>query len=152
MMKKSKIIFGLGMIVFIFVNFLFANTPDTTWTKTYGTTEDESNGDFSIILTNVEDEDFSEEFLFVSQSGTNPFKERTKVLYGLTKLSKVRIVLYNSLGQEVKVLLNEKKNPGIHTTAWNGRDNSSNRVSSGVYLMRFEAEDFKITKKLLLIR
>jgi flagellar hook assembly protein FlgD len=50
------------------------------------------------------------------------------------------------------MLVNTKETAGMHTIIWDGRDTAGKKVSSGVYFLRFEAEVYSATKKLLLIR
>ena len=41
---------------------------------------------------------------------------------------------------------------GSHTVRWSGTDTFGLRVSSGVYILRFDAEEFTQTRKMLLLR
>ena len=59
--------------------------------------------------------------------------------YGLPYGSDVRVVVYNLLGQEVRLLVNDKKKAGTHMVIWDGRDNAGEKASSGIYFLRFEA-------------
>lgn len=60
--------------------------------------------------------------------------------------------VYNILGARVKTLLNKRQNAGKYTIIWNGRDERGNKLPSGFYFLRLEANDYKGTRKLLLIR
>ena len=114
--------------------------------------EDESDSNFTIQSTGIEEELLPKTF-FVSLRDPNPSQaDRTLIKYGLPKSSNVHIVIYNLLGQEVRNLVNKKENAGIHTTIWDGKDEAGERVSSGVYFLRFEAGGYKATRKLLVMR
>jgi N-acetylneuraminic acid mutarotase len=70
----------------------------------------------------------------------NPFNPSTTITYFLSKTEKVRIVVYNLLGQEVCTLVDKKKPAGFHELLWDGKDDYGHRVASGVYLYRLEAK------------
>jgi hypothetical protein len=61
--------------------------------------------------------------------------------------SRVRLVVYDLLGQEVAVLVDENRAPGIYQATFEARE-----LSSGVYLYRLRAGDFVQSRKLLLLR
>ncbi|OYD15955.1 hypothetical protein CH333_04620, partial [candidate division WOR-3 bacterium JGI_Cruoil_03_44_89] len=89
---------------------------------------------------------------FLSQNNPNPFAGETIIKYGLPRSSNVHIVIYNPLGQEVTTLVNRNQPAGYHTVTWDGRDDAGIKVSSDVYFLRFEAGDYSITRKLLMMR
>ncbi|MDO9575274.1 MAG: T9SS type A sorting domain-containing protein, partial [bacterium] len=86
------------------------------------------------------------------QNYPNPAQARTCIKYGLPKVSKVSLKVYNVAGQEVCTLVDERQKAGYYTLQWDGRDNTNRTVACGVYFYRFEADDFKDTKKLILLR
>jgi hypothetical protein len=51
------------------------------------------------------------------------------------------------LGREVAVLVNERRNTGVHEVKFNGSN-----LASGVYFYRLQAEEFVATKRLLLLK
>ncbi len=59
----------------------------------------------------------------------------------------VRLSVYDILGREVAVLVNEKKQPGSYTVTWN-----ASGVASGLYICRLSAVDQIAIKKMLLVR
>jgi hypothetical protein len=74
------------------------------------------------------------------------------VEYTIGRQGSVSLNVYNLLGQEVRNLVRENKTAGSYKINWNGRDNSGRRVSSGVYLVRLEAQGQTATGKLLVVR
>ena len=62
------------------------------------------------------------------------------------------MVIYNLLGQQVKVLANDFMNAGRHLIDWNGLDTHGNSVASGVYFYELRAGNFVSKKKMLLLR
>ncbi|MGE5457331.1 MAG: T9SS type A sorting domain-containing protein, partial [Methanococcaceae archaeon] len=89
----------------------------------------------------------------LKQNYPNPFNPLTVIRYGLPKTSRVKIKIFNSIGKEVDVLVNDVKNAGYHEMIWN-----ASRNASGVYFCTIEAisEDgensFKSASKLILMK
>lgn len=81
------------------------------------------------------------------QNYPNPFNPRTTVQYQVPKQSFILIKLFNSLGQEIKVLVAEEKMPGNYQTSFDISD-----LKSGVYFYQMRTKDFVETKKLVLIK
>ena len=70
----------------------------------------------------------------------NPFNSITNLRFELPEVAKVKLNVYNMLGQEVVTLIdNDNMNPGYHQTYWNGADRTGKAVASGLYFYRFEA-------------
>ncbi len=86
------------------------------------------------------------------QNYPNPFNPNTKIRFDLPKNEHVKVSIYNILGQEVHVLLNEPRIAGFHEEIWNGRDRFNRPVASGVYFYRINAGQFNATKKMLLVK
>ncbi len=77
----------------------------------------------------------------------NPFNPETTIPYEVPIESRVRIEVYNILGQRVARLLNERKQAGRHTLNYD-----FSGLSSGVYIYRMQAGDKQFTKKMLLLK
>jgi len=77
----------------------------------------------------------------------NPFNPSTTITYTIGETSNVKLSVYNSLGQEVAVLVQGTKNKGTHRIRFNAAN-----LSSGVYYYKIETGNFTKTKKMLLIR
>jgi photosystem II stability/assembly factor-like uncharacterized protein len=87
------------------------------------------------------------------QNHPNPFNASTTIRYGLPASSEVSLKIFNVLGEEIGVLLdNELKEEGYHIHIWNGRDKFGLRVSSGVYFYQLKIGQSSYTKKMLLIK
>lgn len=78
----------------------------------------------------------------ISESGIrvypNPFFSDTMVSFSIKENQYVIINLYNLKGQKVKTLLNEYKSKGHHTVKWDGKNNESNELPDGIYLMQIK--------------
>jgi hypothetical protein len=85
----------------------------------------------------------------LEQNYPNPFNPSTTIGFGVSGLgsSWVTLAVYDLLGHEVAVLVNEKKEAGYHEVRFDGTG-----LSSGVYFYRIQAGDFIETRKLLLLK
>lgn len=77
----------------------------------------------------------------------NPFNPVTTIHYAIPRTAHIRLLVFNSLGQSVSVIVNELQAPGWHVAHFDGSG-----MSSGVYFCRLEADDFSDTRKLLLVK
>ncbi len=71
----------------------------------------------------------------------DPFNPETNLKYDLAKSAHVRIVVYNSLGQRVKTIVNRVQPMGQHTVKWDGTNNYGHSVSPGMYVARMIVKD-----------
>jgi len=83
----------------------------------------------------------------LQQNYPNPFNPETNIRFGLPNANRVKIEVYNMLGQRVAELLNEHKLAGFHTVKFDGSN-----FASGVYFYKIQAGDFLQVKKMLLVR
>ncbi|MDP4115244.1 MAG: T9SS type A sorting domain-containing protein [Bacteroidota bacterium] len=83
----------------------------------------------------------------LSNNYPNPFNPSTIICYQLPKNGWVTIKVYDILGNEVKTLVNENKSPGSYTVCFD-----AGRLSSGVYIYRIVAGEYKASKKMMLIK
>ena len=82
----------------------------------------------------------------------NPFVKQTRIDYALPKQTSVEIVIYDVSGRKVTILASEIQQPGYYSMVWNGTDDKDRKVASGVYFIRFEADEFKTQDKVLLVK
>ena len=87
-----------------------------------------------------------DEFI-LSQNYPNPFNPSTKIRFALQKSSFARIVIYDALGREVEIIVNELLNAGTYEANWN-----ADKFSSGVYFYKLETEEFVETKKMVVLK
>jgi len=83
----------------------------------------------------------------LSQNYPNPFNPTTKIKYQIPELSFVTIKIYDVLGNEIAILVNEEEPVGIYEVEFNG-----SRLTSGVYIYQLRAGDYTNTKKMILLR
>lgn len=110
-----------------------------------------------VDVTEVEEEEEEEKELLpedfsICQNYPNPFNPHTVIEYALPEQSHVSIVVYNILGQKVRVLRDEMERAGFKKVVWDGKDDKGFDVASGVYFYRIQATDFVKCKKMLLLK
>ena len=81
------------------------------------------------------------------QNYPNPFNPGTKINFDISIRSFVSLKVYDVLGNEVAVLVNEFKNPGSYRTVFNGSN-----LSSGLYFYTLVSGEFKETKLMILLK
>ena len=81
------------------------------------------------------------------QNYPNPFNPSTTITYELPNSSEVRLSVFDMLGREVSVLVNERNEAGVHDVKFDGSN-----VASGVYVYRLTVGDFVQSKKLVLLK
>ena len=104
------------------------------------------------VLTHVSLDHISPKQFALRQNYPNPFNPTTTIQFELPRARHVSIAIYNLIGQKVITLVNRRFDAGLHKVNWNGRAGNDSPLSSGVYLMRMEAEEFNEVKKLTLIQ
>ncbi len=87
---------------------------------------------------------------FVTSVRPNPFTRATRIEYTLPKHGKVNVKVYNTLGQEVTTLFDGIKKSGTHELEWTGIDKNGTVLPKGIYFLKIETSDNKVTKKIIL--
>ena len=77
----------------------------------------------------------------------NPFNPSTMIRFTLPKPSEVKIEVYNTSGQRVEILINQRMAAGTHKVEFTAQN-----LSSGVYFYRIEAGEFQDVKKMILLK
>jgi hypothetical protein len=88
----------------------------------------------------------------LEQNYPNPFNPSTTIRFDLPEAGRVRLAIYDLVGREIAVLMDEKWSQGEHEARWDGLDARHVPVPSGVYLYRLDAAPHHGTGKLLLLR
>ena len=81
------------------------------------------------------------------QNFPNPFNPSTEIKYDIPNETFVRLVVYDLLGHEVSVLVNETKRPGSYTAAWGSGNNPS-----GVYIYKLTSGNYEHVMKMVLLK
>ncbi len=82
----------------------------------------------------------------------NPFNASTEIRYRLPEDGPVSLRIFNTLGQEVRRLVQAHQAAGDHSILWGGRDDAGNELSSGLYFCRLQTGEFAQTVKMVLLR
>jgi len=133
------------------------NGSETVWLKACdpGGLCDSNEATFTVLGSSSADEDSlllrSGDFL-LNQNHPNPFNLKTNFTCSLPTGSKIRLVIYNSLGERVRTLIDGHQPPGCKSFDWDARDDKGNAVASGIYFYRIETDEFAETKKMLLLK
>lgn len=102
---------------------------------------------YSEQITNVESKNIIPINFQLLQNYPNPFNPTTTISYSIPEEKFITLKIYDVLGREVSVLVNEKKPAGNYKVEFN-----ANNLSSGVYFYRLTAEGYTDTKKFVLLR
>ena len=98
-------------------------------------------------LTGIEDKKDRPQNFTLAQNFPNPFNPMTSIEYSVVQSQNVTIKVFNVLGKEVAVLVNEKKEPGTYIAEF-----KTNGLPSGLYFYRMETGGFVQTKKMILLK
>ncbi len=103
---------------------------------------------FTVTLTGVKNVENSVPKKYsLEQNYPNPFNPSTTINYSIPKTNLVTIKVFDILGNEVALLVNEEKSPGNYKVNFN-----ASKFASGVYIYRIQAGNFTQAKKLLLMK
>ena len=83
----------------------------------------------------------------LAQNYPNPFNPITTIKYTLPKAAKVRVEVYNLLGQMVEILVDSEQEASYQSVRWDG-----SKMASGVYFYRLTTTDFTSTKRMVLMK
>ena len=90
----------------------------------------------------------------LEQNYPNPFNSSTNIYYTLSKASQVRLVIYNALGQKVRIIVNDFQAAGPYIKRWEGLMDNGLAAPSGVYFYEIFAQNgeqsFKQVRKMVL--
>ena len=82
----------------------------------------------------------------------NPFNSSTLIPFQLAARSRVRLEIFNLLGQRVRTLVDKVEQPGVHRVAWDGHDDAGRQLTSGLYVYRLLTNGFAAQRRMLLLR
>jgi hypothetical protein len=86
------------------------------------------------------------------QNYPNPFNPNTTIRFSTPEQSHVRITIFNLLGQKIRTLVDEEYLPGYHSVVWDGTDERSRLVASGIFFYMFKAGNNVHIKKMVLLK
>ena len=94
------------------------------------------------------------EKIYLSQNYPNPFNPITKINYELRVTSDVELKVFDVLGKEVAVLVNERMDPGSYSVEFDARlsTRQGSNLPSGIYFYTLRAGEFIETKRMILLK
>jgi photosystem II stability/assembly factor-like uncharacterized protein len=101
----------------------------------------------SEIITSAEEVYTQPTEFILEQNFPNPFNPVTTIKYSIPEMNRVTLNLFNLLGEEVAILVNEEKVAGYYTVEFNAA-----ALPSGVYFYQLKAGEYVQTKKMLLLK
>jgi hypothetical protein len=104
--------------------------------------------DGSFAYSNTINIKIEQPFVFtLDQNYPNPFNPVTSIQYAIANKQFVKLIVYDVLGNEIAVLVNEEKPAGKYEVSWN-----ASNLASGVYIYRLQSGLFVSSKKMMLLR
>jgi len=85
--------------------------------------------------------------LSLEQNYPNPFNPNTKIEYRLNESGNVKVSVFDLLGREVAVLINEEQPVGRYAVSWNAAD-----MPSGMYICRLQSGNGSLVRRMLLLK
>ncbi len=97
--------------------------------------------------TDIDDQQLIPQVFLLHQNFPNPFNPSTTIKYSVPVYQKVSIKIFDVLGNEAAVLVDEIKSPGEYNAEFNAAG-----FSSGIYYYRMTAGNYSETKKMILLK
>ena len=88
----------------------------------------------------------------LEQNHPNPFNPTTSITLWLDREGPTQLMIYDLSGRRVRTLVDGPLSLGPHVIEWEGRNDSGQKVPSGVYFIRATAGQRTITRKAVLLK
>jgi len=105
-----------------------------------------SEGVSTNVITGLEESGSPYRFA-LEQNYPNPFNPTTGIRFQVSGVSQVKLVVYDLIGRQVAVLVNEAVQPGVHIVRFDG-----SRLASGVYFYRLSTPAASLTRKMIMLK
>lgn len=112
-----------------------------------GDVESEYSNEVSFVSVSVNEETPIPKEHSMSQNYPNPFNPVTKLKFALPQRAHIKLSIFDTLGNEIKIILNKELHAGNHEINFD-----ASNFTSGVYFYRIQTGDFVQTKKMILLR
>ncbi len=142
--NDGSIIFGADDYLYVY-NSECTGLADSPWPKYR---KDYGNTGYTTVATSVKQigTDVPQEFM-LSQNYPNPFNPSTTISFAIPNQANVKLSVYNSIGEEVALLLNENISAGSHQVSFD-----ASNLSSGLYFYKISSNNFVDVKKMILLK
>jgi len=106
------------------------------------------------FVTDVDDEqeNTTPDSYRLLQNYPNPFNGKTNIKYQVSEESKIKLEIFNILGQKIITLANEQKLPGYYSVIWDSKNDFGKTMNSGIYFVRLVSNNFSKIKKIVLLK
>src|SRR4030095_10205010 len=98
------------------------------------------------VLTGISNNQIPVSYM-LEQNYPNPFNPVTSISFSIPKAAFVKLSVFDAIGREVEVLVNETRKAGIYNESWD-----ANNFTSGVYFYKLQTAEFTQTKKMILLK
>ena len=101
-------------------------------------------------VTSIDDDNINEiipHTFNLDQNYPNPFNPTTTIRFNISKIGLVKISVYDILGREVRVLVNEEKKPGVYSITFDAKN-----LASGIYFYTIRTGEYFQSKKMILLK
>jgi hypothetical protein len=101
-------------------------------------------------VTSIDDDNINEiipHTFNLDQNYPNPFNPTTTIRFNISKIGLVKISVYDILGREVRVLVNEEKKPGVYSITFDAKN-----LASGIYFYSIRTGEYFQSKKMILLK
>ncbi len=122
----------------------FSPTANTTYTLIAYNEDGSSTSESINIQVNI--------VFKLSQNYPNPFNATTTIPFDIEIDSKIKLTIYNILGQKIQTLVDKNCEAGHYEIIWHGTNNYGNVVPSGIYLYKIETDEQSKMKKLIYLK
>ena len=102
--------------------------------------------------TGISDRDLAVAGFQLQQNYPNPFNPSTTIRYSLENPGRIEMTIFDTLGRQVRALINEHKPAGEYAIAWDGRNDAGMRVTSGAYFYQIKAGGRQQTRRMILLK
>ncbi|NOX90080.1 MAG: PKD domain-containing protein [Calditrichaeota bacterium] len=125
--------------------------PDAN-AETCGSTSGSTAAVEQLTNVNLQEIELNSDIKF-SLNSPNPFNPTTTIRYFVPTPARVKIEVYNLLGQRVKTLIDAMASQGLNSVVWDASDDYGQKVSSGFYFYQITYDQkYKVRKKILLVK
>jgi len=74
------------------------------------------------------------------------------IKYDLPEMRNVTLAIYNALGEKVRTLVSGIQSAGYYSVLWDAKNDSGNKIGSGIYIYTLRAGDYNSVKKMILLK
>ena len=134
----------------LFLKFVVINAPIGAKAEIPFTLFDENGNKWNYSVSVHMSSDKPHEYALYANY-PNPFNPTTTIRYTLKESQHTKLIIFNILGQKIRTLVKDMQPAGVHSVKWDGRSDSGETMSSGVYFYRLRSGNFVKTRRMALV-